>query len=180
MFGAGPGDTGGIGFLEGVVTDQMRRYLTGQTDHWNAVHQRIGKTGHRVGGAGTRRDQHNADFARRPGITFRHMDRATFLAHENMLELVLLEDRVINWQHCAARIAEHGIHTLIYESFDNNFSAGHFLISHLRSPFASHADSVHAVRIQGCMERKTGLMAGFHGSPRTYFAVHNSCKARKL
>ena len=42
------------------------------------------------------------------------------------LNLVLLEQRVVDRQHRAARIAEKVLHALILERLDHHFGAGHF------------------------------------------------------
>ena len=45
VLGAGPGDAGGVGLLEGVVADQVRRHLAGQADdrHANPSARRSGR-----------------------------------------------------------------------------------------------------------------------------------------
>lgn len=96
MLGAGPGDAGGVGLLEGVVADQMRRHLAGQAHDRDRVHQRVGQAGHRVGGAGTRGHQHAADLAGRPGIALGRMHRRLFVAHQNVPDGVLLKDLVVD------------------------------------------------------------------------------------
>jgi len=125
VLGAGPGDAGRVRFLEGVIADEVRRHLAGQADDGNAVHERVGEAGHRIGRAGPGGHEHDADLAGRAGIAFRGMDRAAFLADEVMAQLVLLEDLVIDRQHGAARIAEDRLDTLIDEGFDDHFGAVH-------------------------------------------------------
>jgi len=53
MLGAGAGDAGRVGFLEGVVADQMRRNLACDADQRDRIHLRVEQAGHRVGGART-------------------------------------------------------------------------------------------------------------------------------
>ena len=48
------------------------------------------------------------------------------MAHQDMLDPVLLEQRVIDREHRAARIAEDVLHALIGERLDHHFGAGHF------------------------------------------------------
>ena len=55
------------------------------------------------------------------------MDRALFVPHEDVADVVLLEDLVIDRQHRAARIAEHGIHTLILQGLHDHPRAAHHL-----------------------------------------------------
>ena len=54
------------------------------------------------------------------------MHRALLVAHQNVTYLVLREDRVVDRQHRAARIAEHMFDILIGERLDHHFGAGHF------------------------------------------------------
>ncbi len=48
----------------------------------------------------------DADLAGRAGEALGGVRRALFVAHENVPDLVLVEDRVVDRQHRAARIAE--------------------------------------------------------------------------
>jgi hypothetical protein len=68
-----------------------------------------------------------ADLAGRAGIAFGRMDRALLVADEDVLDLVLLEDRVIDRQHRAAGIAEQMFDALILKRADDHFGAGHHL-----------------------------------------------------
>ena len=131
MFGAMARDADRVGFLKGVGADQIGRDLAGDDDHRDAVHQRIGDTGDRVGRAGTRGNQHNARLAGRPRIAFRGMGRCLLVPYQNMLDLRMLVQRVINGKHSAARIAEHGIHAKVQEGFYQYVGAalfGHIML----------------------------------------------------
>ena len=105
----------------------MRRHLPGDHDDRDRVAERIGQPGDGIGGAGARRDQHATDLAGRARIAFGGVDRALLVAHQDVLDHLLLEDRVVDRQHRAARIAEDVLHALIGESLDHHFGAGHFL-----------------------------------------------------
>ena len=89
-------------------------------------HQRVGQAGDRVGRAGAGRHQHAADLAGRARIAFRGMHRALLVAHQDVPDLVLREQRVVDRQHRAARIAEQVLDALIGERLDHHFGAGHF------------------------------------------------------
>ncbi len=54
------------------------------------------------------------------------MGRAAFLPHEDVLDPLLIEQRVINGEHRPAGIAEHNFHTLIIQGLNQNIGAGHF------------------------------------------------------
>ena len=126
VLGARPRDADRVAFLERVVADQVRRHLAGDADDRDRIHQRIGQAGDRIGGAGTGGDQHAADLAGRARIAFRGVHRALLVAHQDVLHFVLLEERVVDRQHRAARIAEQVLHALVGERLDHHFGAGHF------------------------------------------------------
>ena len=126
VFGAGPGDADGVAFLEGVVADQMRRHLPGEDDDGDRVAERVGQAGHRVGRARTGRDQNRADLAGRARIAFGGVHGALLVPHQNMVHFVLLKQRVVDRQHCTARIAKKMLDALIGQCRDHHFRAGHF------------------------------------------------------
>ena len=125
VLGAGPRDADRIAFLERVVADEVRRHLPGDADERDGIHQRVGEAGHRVGGAGAGRDERDADLAGRARIAFRRMQRAAFLAHEDVLDLVLLEQLVVDRQHGAAGVAEDMLDALIDERREHHLGARH-------------------------------------------------------
>ena len=130
VLGARAGDAGGVALLEGVVADQVRRHLAGDADQRNAVHQRVGEPGDGVGHAGARGHQHDADLAGRAGVAFGRVHRAAFLADEDVEDVVLAEQRVVNGQDRAARIAEDPGDALILERLKNDLRAGHLILRH--------------------------------------------------
>ena len=107
VLGARPRDADRVAFLERVVADQMGRHLSGDADDRDRIHQRVGQAGDRVGGAGPGGHQHAADLAGRARIAFGRVHRALLVPHQDVLQLVLLEQRVVDRQHRAARIAEY-------------------------------------------------------------------------
>ena len=125
VLGATAGDAGGVALLERVRADEMGRHLAGDADQRDRIEQRVGQAGDRVGGAGTGRDQQNADLAGRAGVALGRVGRALLMAHENVPQLVLIEDRVVDRQHRAARIAEHDVDALILQRLDHHLRAGH-------------------------------------------------------
>ena len=54
------------------------------------------------------------------------MHGAAFLAHQDVLHLVLLEQLVVDRQHGAAGIAEQVLDALVGERADDHLRAGHF------------------------------------------------------
>ena len=130
VLGAGPGDAGGIRLLEGVVADQMGWHLAGKADDRDRIHQRVGQAGNRIGRTGPRGDEDDADLAGRARVTFRRVHGPAFLPHQEMAQLVLLEDFVIDRQHGSARIAENRIDALVDQGADDQGGATHALFSH--------------------------------------------------
>ena len=118
------GDSCRIGLLEGVIADQMRRHLACEADHGDTVHQRVDQAGHGIGGTWPAGDQHDTDLARGSGIAFRRVHRRLLVPHEDVADGVLVEDRVVNRQHCTAWIAEHDLHALILQGLEQDFGAG--------------------------------------------------------
>ena len=127
MLGAAAGDAGRVAFLEGVGADQVGRHLAGDADQWNGVHERIRQRCDGVGRARAGGDEQNPDLAGRARVTFRRMARALLVAHENVAKLVLMEDGVVNREHCAARIAEDHLDALVLQRLDDHLRAGHLL-----------------------------------------------------
>ena len=133
VLGAGARDADRVAFLEGVVADQVRRHLAGDADDGNGIHQRVGEAGDGVGGAGPGRDQHDADLAGRARVALGGMHGAALLAHEHVLDLLLLEQLVVDRQHGAAGIAEEVLDTLVGQRPDDHLGARH-LQCHRQAP----------------------------------------------
>ena len=127
VLGAGPGDADGVAFLERVVADQMRRHLPGDADQRDRIHQRVRQRRHHVGGAGTRGHQHHARLAGRARIAFGGMAGALLVAHQDVLDLALLENLVIDRKHRAAGIAEQVLDAMIDQRAHDHRGAGHLV-----------------------------------------------------
>jgi hypothetical protein len=123
MLSAGPRDARGVRLLEGVVADQMGRHLASQADDGDGIHQRVGEAGHRVGGAGAGRHQHHAHLAGRTRIAFGRMDGRLLVAHQDVAQPVLLEQRIVDGQDRAARIAEDDLDFLVDQGFHQQIGA---------------------------------------------------------
>ena len=76
VFGARSRDAGSVGLLKCIVANQVRRHLAGDADQRDAIHQRIGQAGHRIGGAGAGRHQDHPDLAGGAGVSFGGVDGA--------------------------------------------------------------------------------------------------------
>ena len=136
VLGAGAGDADGVGLLEGVVADHEGRDLAGEDDDRDRVHQRVGHAGDGVGGAGAGGDEDDAGLAGGAGVALGGVGRGLLVAHEDVADVVLLEDRVVDRQHRAAGIAEDGVDALVLQGLNDHLGAGHLSL-HLRPSFAS-------------------------------------------
>ena len=57
------------------------------------------------------------------------------MADEDVLHLLLLENLVVDRQHGAARIAEHGVDPLVLQRLQHHFGARHLVGGHLANLF---------------------------------------------
>ena len=74
MFRTGPSDTDNVHFLEGIVSDQKGRDLTGQDDDGDGVHEGGGDSCHRIGGTRPGGNQSHSDLSCGSGISVCRMD----------------------------------------------------------------------------------------------------------
>ncbi len=123
VLGTGPRDARGVGFLEGVIADQMGRHLPGQADDGNGIHQRVGEAGHGVGGARTGGHQHHAHLAGRTRVAFGGVHGRLLVAHQDVAQPVLLEQGVVNGKDRTARIAEDDLDFLVDQGFHQQIGA---------------------------------------------------------
>ena len=114
------GDADGIAFLKGIGTDQMRRHLAGEHHQRNRIHKRVGNAGDGVGRAWPRGDEHDAHLAGGACIAFGGMDSGLFVAHKDVADPALRENRIVNRQYGAARIAEDDFDTQIGQRLHDN------------------------------------------------------------
>lgn len=90
------GDTEHVGFLEGILPDQMAHHLAGDHHHRNGIHESGGDPRHRIGCARTRCNQRDTGLAGCARVGVRHVSGGLLVAHENMLDIFLLKQGVIH------------------------------------------------------------------------------------
>ena len=83
----------------------------------SASHQ----AGHRIGGTRPRGHQHHADLSGAAGVAFGRVHRAAFLAHQDVADGVLLEQRVVDRQYRAAGISEDDLDALVLQGAEEDF-----------------------------------------------------------
>ena len=132
VFRARPRDAGRVRFLKGIIADEVRCNLSGQANNRNAVHEGIRKPGDAIRCTGTGSHQDDADLAGRARISLRRMNRALFMANEDVAKFLLLEQRIIGRQHGPTRIAENDLNPLINQGLEDDFCARHPILIHTR------------------------------------------------
>ena len=123
----GARDADGIAFLKGIEANGGSRHLAADDDHRNAVHIGCGNAGHGIGQAWAGSDQRHAHIASGARVTVSGMDGGLLVAHQHMLNGVLLVESVVNVKDCAARIAPDVLDIFGLERLDENFGAAQLL-----------------------------------------------------
>jgi hypothetical protein len=139
VLGHRPGDAGRVCFLERIVADQVRRHLPGQAHDRHGIHQRVGEAGDGIRRAGTGRHQHHANLAGRACIPFGGMDGGLLVPHQDVAELVLLEERVIERKDGAAGIPENNLDTLIHQGPEYDIRASDWFRRHGKRSFLARS-----------------------------------------
>ncbi len=105
MLHAGTRDADRIALLERILADRGGRHLAADDDERDGIHVGRGDAGHRIGDAGAGGHETHADIARGARIGVGGMNRGLFVAHEDVLDLVLLVQLVVDVEYRAAGIA---------------------------------------------------------------------------
>ena len=123
VLGGGAGDAGGVGFLEGVVADEVGGDLAGEADDGDAVHEGVDEAGDGVGRAGSGGDEDAADAAGAAGVAFGGVDGGLFVADEDVADAVLLVERVVDGEDGTAGVAEDGVDALVAQRAEEDLGA---------------------------------------------------------
>ena len=127
----GPGDAHAVDFLERVAPDRVTRHLTGDDHHRCGVHVGGGDAGHRVGRARAGGDEHDAGPAGHPRVAVRHVGRALFVAHQDVLDVLLLVQRVVDVKDRAPGVPEYVPNPVVLEKSDDDLRACQLHLAHL-------------------------------------------------
>jgi len=122
-------DADRVALLKGIRPDEVRGDLSGEHNDRDGIEQRVRDARDGIGRAGAGGDEHDAGLAGRACIALGRMDRGLLVADEDVLDHRLLEQRIIDRQHGAARIAENGIDAELGQRLDEIFRSG-FLFVH--------------------------------------------------
>ena len=124
VLGDGERDAGDVGFLKRVGPDQLAADLSGDADDRRRIQHRRRNAGDHVGRARSGGRDGHADSAARAGKAIRHVSRALFVAHQNVVNLAVLQ-RVVGGQNRAARISEHVLDAFALQALPQDARAGH-------------------------------------------------------
>ena len=116
VFSNGAGDPHDIGFLEGIVTDQRRRHLSGNDHHGNRIHVGGGNPGDGVGRAGTAGRNRHANLATDASIAVSRMNGGLFMTGQDVLDGIV-HQVVVDIDYRPAGVAEHRVHPFLYQTF---------------------------------------------------------------
>src|SRR5690606_13718512 len=98
--------------------DQVTHDLTGNNDHGDGIHVCGGNAGNRVGCARAGCHQHGTHSTGRARIGIGHVGGGLFVAHQNVLDILLPENSVVDMQCSTARVAEDVFNTLVSQRAD--------------------------------------------------------------
>src|SRR3546814_4163143 len=85
-------------------------------------------------------DEHDARLAGGSRVTLRRMHGGLLMADQNVPDALLLEQRVIDRQHCAARIAEDHLDAQVLQRPDQYLRSAHFTGRHHKLLFRRSAE----------------------------------------
>ncbi len=118
------GDTGDVGLLEGIETDEVPADLARDGHHGHAVHIGVGYGRHQVGGPGSGGGQTHPHLARSAGVAVGGMPGALLVAHQDMVDVGLV-DGVVQGDHLSPWVAEYRVDPLAPQRFEDDFRAFH-------------------------------------------------------
>ena len=125
VFHDGKRDARHIRLLERIAAQRIGGNLTGDDDERDGVHVRRRDARDRVGSTGTARDDDGADLAGRTRIAIGSVHRTLLVAHEDVVELRAIVERVVDVERMATGVSEDGLDTGIFQRPDQALRAGH-------------------------------------------------------
>jgi hypothetical protein len=103
-----------------IEPDGSRRHLAGHDHHGNAVHVGGGDAGDGIGHAGAGGDQGHAHITGGAGIAVGCVHGSLLVAHQYMLDRILLVECVINMKHRTAGVTPDVLDTFGLQRLDQN------------------------------------------------------------
>ena len=123
VFDARTGNADRIHLLKRIRTDERIADLSADDHHRNRIAVCGGNAGQRIGHARSGSNQRNADFAADARIRICRVYRRLLVACQDVFEFIELENSVVDFDDCAARIAENVLYTLGFETLHYDLCA---------------------------------------------------------
>ncbi len=120
----GAGNTDHVGFLESISAHHIAGNLPRDDHHRDRVHISGGNTGDGIGRARAGGDQHHTGLAGGTRIAVGHVSSSLLMTNKDMRNFLFLEQRIIDVQQGAARIAVDVLNAFVAQEADDHFSAG--------------------------------------------------------
>ena len=111
-------DARDIDLLEAVASQQSFRDIRRDRDDRDRIHVRRRDARHQICRA--RAARRHTDLAGRSRITVRRMRRALLMGRQHMADLRVFIEFIIDIQDRTARISEHGVDALLFQTFDDD------------------------------------------------------------
>src|SRR5690606_13122836 len=128
------GDAHRVAFLERVFAYGRSGHLPADDDHGNRIHVGRGNAGDGIGDARTAGDDAHAHLLRCARVRIGGVHGSLLVTNQNVLELVLLENRVVDVQHRAAGIAENVLDAFFGQAAHDDIGAYGFHVVFLSVP----------------------------------------------
>mmetsp|Transcript_75033 Transcript_75033/g.176104 ORF Transcript_75033/g.176104 Transcript_75033/m.176104 type:complete len:330 (-) Transcript_75033:4705-5694(-) len=118
-----PRDAHRVALLEGIQADRRRGHLARDDDHRDRVHIGRRDAGDGIRDARARGHQGDADLAGRSRKAVGGMDGGLLVAHQHMLDALLLVERVVDVEHRAAGVAPEVAHPFGLQAANEDLGA---------------------------------------------------------
>ena len=122
----GTRNTHGVALLESIQANRWRGHLAGNDDHGNGVHVGRGDAGDGIGQARAGSDQRHTHVACGAGVAVGSMHSRLFVAHQHVLNGVLLVQRIVDVEHRTTGVAPDVLHVFGLQGLDEDFCAHEF------------------------------------------------------
>ena len=116
VFDARTGNADRIHLLKRIRTDERIADLSADDHHRNRIAVCGGNACQRISHARTGSNQRDADFAADARIRICRVYRRLLVSGQDVLEFIELENSVVDFDDCAARIAENILYTFGFET----------------------------------------------------------------
>ena len=132
------GDAADIGFLESVGADRRAAYLSGDGDDRNGVHMGVRDGRDEIGCAGSGGRHADPDLSGRHGVAFGGVAGALLVSHQDVADLVGIEERVVGGKNRTTWNPEYDVCPHALERSDERLRSGQLIcpvvLRHLGSP----------------------------------------------